>query len=147
MCARSQPGRLSKIRARLARIASDDCATLATNLVVNALQHTAAGGTVVLKVLSRDGMTGFRVEDNGEGISADDLPHIFDRFYRGDPSRSRNTGGAGLGLAICKALVEAAGGQIEITSEVGRGTIAEVILPGLDEKRTVQPLQELLSDR
>ncbi|MGB6110255.1 MAG: ATP-binding protein [Acidobacteriaceae bacterium] len=131
----------------VARIASDDCATLLTNLVVNALQHTAAGGTVVLKVLSRDGMTGFRVEDNGEGIPADDLPHIFDRFYRGDPSRSRNTGGAGLGLAICKALVEAAGGQIEITSEVGRGTIAEVILPGLDEKRTVQPLQELLSDR
>ena len=102
---------------------------------------------MVLKVLSRDGMTGFRVEDNGEGIPADDLPHIFDRFYRGDPSRSRNTGGAGLGLAICKALVEAAGGQIEITSEVGRGTIAEVILPGLDEKGTVQPLQELFSDR
>ena len=90
----------------MARIASDDCATLATNLVVNALQHTPAGGTVMLQVVSNCGTTGFRVEDNGEGISAEDLPHVFDRFYRGDPSRSRNTGGAGLGLAICKALAE-----------------------------------------
>lgn len=101
----------------------------------------------MLKVLSRGGMTGFRVEDNGEGIPAEDLPHIFDRFYRGDPSRSRNTGGAGLGLAICKALTETAGGQIEIVSEVGCGTVAEVILPGLDERGIVRPLQEVLSDR
>lgn len=129
-----------------ARIAFDDCATLATNLVMNALQHTAAGGTVLVKVLSRDSTAGFRVEDNGEGIPAEDLPHIFDRFYRGDPSRSRNTGGAGLGLAICKALAESAGGQVEITSEVGRGTVAEVALPGLDQRRIIRPLQEVLSN-
>ncbi|MGB8480436.1 MAG: HAMP domain-containing sensor histidine kinase [Acidobacteriaceae bacterium] len=131
----------------VAHIAFEDCATLATNLVVNALQHTPAGGTVILQVLLHGGATGFRVEDNGEGIPAEDLPHIFDRFYRGDPSRSRNTGGAGLGLAICKALAEAVGGQIKITSEVGRGTVAEVTLPGLDEGRITRPLQELLSDR
>ncbi|HET9100882.1 MAG TPA: ATP-binding protein [Acidobacteriaceae bacterium] len=129
-----------------ARIAVEDCVTLATNLVVNALQHTPAGGTVMLQVFSRGGTTGLRVEDSGEGIAAQDLPHIFDRFYRGDPSRSRNTGGAGLGLAICKALAETAGGQIEITSEVGRGTVAEVTLPGLDERRIVRPLQEVLSN-
>ncbi len=134
-------------RGAAARIASDDCATLATNLVLNALQHTVAGGTVLVKVLSRDGTTGFRVEDNGEGIRAEDLPHIFDRFYRGDPSRSRNTGGAGLGLAICKALAESAGGQIEINSEVGRGTVAEVTLPGWHERRIDRPLQEVLSNR
>ena len=128
----------------VARIASDDCATLATNLVVNALQHTPAGGTVVVKVLTRGGATGFRVEDNGEGIPAEDLPHIFDRFYRGDPSRARNTGGTGLGLAICKALVETAGGQIEITSEVGRGTVAEARLLGSAERELPQ---EVLSDR
>jgi signal transduction histidine kinase len=131
----------------VAHIAFDDCATLATNLVVNALQHTVAGGTVLVKVLSQSGTAGFRVEDNGEGIPAEDLPHIFDRFYRGDPSRSRNTGGAGLGLAICKALAESAGGQIEITSEVGRGTVAEVTLPRLDERRIVRPVQEVLSNR
>jgi signal transduction histidine kinase len=131
----------------MAQIASDDCATLLTNLVVNALQHTAAGGTVMLQLLSRGGATGFRVEDNGEGIAAEDLPHIFDRFYRGDPSRSRNTGGAGLGLAICKALAEAAGGEIKITSEAGRGTVAEVSLPGSGEGRIVRPLEEVLSDR
>lgn len=134
-------------RGAMARIASDDCATLATNLVVNALQHTPAGGTVTLQVQSSGGMTGIRVEDNGEGIPAADLPRIFDRFYRGDPSRSRNTGGAGLGLAICKALAEAADGQIKITSEVGRGTAAEVMLPGWDEGKLARPLQEVLSDR
>jgi signal transduction histidine kinase len=91
-------------------------------------------------------MTAFRVEDNGEGIPAEDLPYIFDRFYRGDPSRSRNTGGAGLGLAICLALVEAAGGQIEISSEVGRGTVAEVTLPGVDVKKIGRSVQEVLSD-
>jgi signal transduction histidine kinase len=131
----------------IARIAVDDCATLATNLLANALQHTAAGGTVMVQVFSGVGFTGFRVEDDGEGIPAEDLPHIFDRFYRGDPSRSRNTGGAGLGLAICKALAEIADGKIEITSEVSRGTVAEVMLPGLDERRIASPLQELLSDR
>jgi signal transduction histidine kinase len=75
------------------------------------------------------------------------LAHVFDRFYRGDPSRSRNTGGAGLGLAICKAIAEAADGRIEITSEVARGTTVEVTLPGSDEGRLARPLQELLSDR
>ncbi len=131
----------------VAHIAFDDCATLVTNLMVNALQHTPRGGTVLLQVQSSGAITSFRVEDNGEGISAEDLPHIFDRFYRGDPSRSRNTGGAGLGLAICKALAEAAGGQIKINSEVGRGTVAEVTLPASDEVKRVGPLQEVLSNR
>jgi signal transduction histidine kinase len=128
-------------------IASDECATLATNLAVNALQHTSSGGRVVLRVRASEGGTGFQVEDNGEGIRAEDLPHVFDRFYRGDPSRSRHTGGAGLGLAICKAIAEAAGGSIEITSKVGGGTLASVTLPRADAERPMRPLQEILSDR
>ncbi|MHB1938331.1 MAG: sensor histidine kinase [Acidobacteriaceae bacterium] len=128
----------------LARIAADDCATLATNLAVNALQHTPAGGRVTLRARTREGAAGFEVEDNGEGIRAEDLPHIFDRFYRGDPSRSRHTGGAGLGLAICKAIAEAAGGGIEIVSEAGRKTLATVMLPGAQAEVGMRPLQELL---
>ncbi len=132
---------------RLARIAGDECTTLATNLAVNALQHTPAGGRVTLRVGTWEGRTGFEVEDNGEGIRAEDLSHVFDRFYRGDPSRSRHTGGAGLGLAICKAIAEAAGGSIEIVSEPGRMTLATVVLPGEQAELGVHPRQELLSDR
>lgn len=131
----------------LACIVSDECATLATNLVVNALQHTPSGGRVILRVRAHEATTGFQVEDDGEGIRAEDLPHVFDRFYRGDPSRSRHTGGAGLGLAICKAIAEAAGGSIEITSEVGGGTLTSVMLPRADTEPLARPVQELLSDR
>ncbi len=129
----------------LACIASDECATLATNLVVNALQHTPSGGSVILRVRTQKTATVFEVEDNGEGIRAEDLPHVFDRFYRGDPSRSRHTGGAGLGLAICRAIAETAGGGIGISSEVGRGTLARVTLPMADAEQLARPLQELLS--
>ncbi len=62
------------------------------------------------------------IEDDGEGIAPQDLPHVFDRFYRGDPSRSRNTGGTGLGLAICKAIASRWQGTIEIASDLGIGT-------------------------
>ena len=69
------------------------------------------------------------VEDDGEGIAAEDLPHVFERFYRGDPSRSRNTGGTGLGLSICKAVVSRWQGEIEIASDLGVGTRVSVRLP------------------
>jgi signal transduction histidine kinase len=69
------------------------------------------------------------IEDHGDGIDAAALPHVFDRFYRGDPSRTRNTGGTGLGLAICKAIVDRAGGSIELASQLGAGTTATVRLP------------------
>jgi signal transduction histidine kinase len=77
----------------------------------------------------------FLVEDQGEGIDAAALPHVFERFYRGDPSRARSTGGAGLGLAIAKAIVERAGGSIELTSLAGKGATVTVRLPSLDESR------------
>jgi signal transduction histidine kinase len=122
---------LERNGAAMASIAYDDCAILSTNLVLNALQHTPAGGRVTLRVQSMEKSVRIDVEDTGTGILPQDLPSVFERFYRGDPSRSRRTGGTGLGLAICKAIVDASGGRIDITSEIGRGTRAVVILPSV----------------
>jgi signal transduction histidine kinase len=86
------------------------------NLVSNALQHTLAGGRVLVRASRKPGWVLVEVTDTGEGIRPEDLPFIFDRFYRGEKSRSRSTGGAGLGLAIAKGIVEAHGGQIGVES-------------------------------
>lgn len=99
------------------------------NLVVNAILHNAAGVTVTVATGVRDGRPYLAVSDDGRGIAAENLPRIFDRFHRADASRSRHTGGAGLGLAIVKQAVEAHGGRIAVTSEVGRGTTFTVTLP------------------
>jgi two-component system sensor histidine kinase BaeS len=100
------------------------------NLVVNALRHTSSGGTITLRAELLEGAVRMRVSDTGEGIPPEDLPFIFDRFWRGDRSRS-HAGGAssGLGLAISKQLVEAHGGQIEAESEPGHGTTFTIELP------------------
>jgi len=92
------------------------------NLVSNALRHTPAGESVALTVEKADGVLVFRVTDTGEGIPPAHLPRLFDRFHRVDKARSRTAGGAGLGLAIVKTLVEAHGGQIGVTSELGKGS-------------------------
>lgn len=101
------------------------------NLVTNALRHTPAGGRVVLgaSMIPDCSMVKLFVADTGEGISAEDLPHLFDRFYRTDKSRARTSGGAGLGLAIAKQLVEAHGGRIQADSEVDQGTTVTFLLP------------------
>ena len=78
-----------------------------------------------------DGVTELRVNDRGEGIPASALPHVFERFFRADRSRSRDSGGAGLGLSICKAIVERSGGTIHIQSAVGTGTEVTVTFPAL----------------
>jgi two-component system OmpR family sensor kinase/two-component system sensor histidine kinase BaeS len=101
-----------------------------SNLVVNALRHTSRGGTITLEAERDDGAVRIVVRDTGEGIPAEDLPHIFDRFWRGDRSRSHTDGsGAGLGLAIARQLVEAHGGSIEAHSQVGQGTTFTLHLP------------------
>jgi signal transduction histidine kinase len=100
------------------------------NLVANALQHTPQGGRIALEARGADGGVRILVTDTGEGIPTEDLPYIFDRFWRGDKSRSRANGmGSGLGLAIARQLVEAHGGQIDVQSELGEGTTFVVDLP------------------
>jgi two-component system sensor histidine kinase BaeS len=108
----------------------DRLAQVLTNLLSNALRHTLAGGRVTAEAEPRKGRVLFRISDTGEGIAAEHLPHVFERFYRGDRARSRGDGGAGLGLAISKALVEAMGGEIRAESEgQGRGAVFSFTLP------------------
>jgi signal transduction histidine kinase len=99
------------------------------NLVSNALNHTPAGGSVTLSAILAPGGISVSVKDTGEGILPDDLPHIFERFYRGDKSRNRAGGGAGLGLAIAKGIIEAHGGNIRVESQLGKGTTFIITLP------------------
>jgi signal transduction histidine kinase len=110
-------------------IQPDDADVLCSNLIMNALQHSSPAGRVTAVVQTSDGIIELRVTDQGEGIPDAALPHVFDRFYRADRSRSRNSGGAGLGLSICKAIVERSHGSIEIQSTVGTGTSVKVTLP------------------
>jgi signal transduction histidine kinase len=102
---------------------------LISNLLLNAIQHSPAGSVVEARLATAGGDATLEFEDHGKGIEPDQLPHVFDRFYRGDPSRTRGTGGTGLGLAICKAVVEGAGGTIAISSQLGLGTTVTVRLP------------------
>ena len=98
-------------------------------LIENASKYTPEGGEIQLKSLVSDGHPAFSVQDSGIGISESDIPHIFERFYRADDSRSKQTGGSGLGLAIAKWIVERHGGRFEIVSRKDIGTRITVILP------------------
>jgi signal transduction histidine kinase len=99
------------------------------NLVDNAITHTPPAGNVTVGCQSVGSGVRLWVSDTGSGIPDADQERVFDRFYRLEASRARASGGAGLGLAICKAIVEAHGGTIALTSQVGRGTLIELSLP------------------
>jgi two-component system sensor histidine kinase BaeS len=99
------------------------------NLVGNAMRYTPSGGQVTVSAFAADGQATISVGDTGAGIAPEHLPHIFDRFYRADPSRSRETGGSGLGLAITRHLIEAHGGTIEARSTEGAGSTFTMRLP------------------
>jgi signal transduction histidine kinase len=122
------------------RVGADDLETVTVNLLDNAVKYTPRGGTVLLGAAEGDGSVEIRVEDNGPGIPSEDVPYIFDRFYRVDKARSRrkSTGGdassgsgAGLGLAIVRRLVELNGGQIRVEAAPGRGTVFVVSFPAV----------------
>ncbi|MBM7713846.1 two-component system phosphate regulon sensor histidine kinase PhoR [Bacillus thermophilus] len=99
------------------------------NLVSNAVVYTPEGGKISVSVSERENEVDIRVQDNGIGISKKDLPRIFERFYRVDKARARDSGGTGLGLAIVKHLIESHHGSIKVESEEGEGTIFTVTLP------------------
>lgn len=99
------------------------------NLIENAIKYTPAGGKVWLNVSCLAGQVEISVADTGQGIPAESLPRIFERFYRVDKARSREMGGTGLGLSIVKHIVEQAHGQLSVESELGKGTIFTIRLP------------------
>ncbi|MEO0489470.1 MAG: two-component system sensor histidine kinase RppB [Cyanobacteria bacterium J06659_2] len=102
---------------------------LVLNVVSNALQHTPADGKVIMQLRQTDRQAVITVQDTGIGIDPKDQAHIFDRFYRVNKDRSRRSGGAGLGLAIAKAIAQAHGGDIQVQSQVNKGSIFTIILP------------------
>jgi len=99
------------------------------NLLENAVAHTHKGGTINVAAITQGDWVEVCVSDTGEGIPAEDLPNIFERFYRVDRSRARATGGSGLGLTIARRLVEAHGGEIAVQSELGKGSSFSFTLP------------------
>src|SRR5687767_9108765 len=99
------------------------------NLISNALRHTSAGGRIHVSARRTGKGVETTVSDTGEGIRAEDIPHIFESFYRGEKSRNRGTGGAGLGLAIARGIVHAHGGDIRVESELTKGTRFSFHLP------------------
>jgi two-component system, OmpR family, sensor histidine kinase BaeS len=100
-----------------------------TNIINNSLKYTPDGKTVALAVIEEDGFVGFSIKDEGSGIPEEDIPHVFERFYRGDKSRDRKTGGIGIGLSIVKALVDAHNGKIQVQSQLGIGTGVTILFP------------------
>lgn len=99
------------------------------NLVSNALRHTPSGGQIEIHAYRENDLCRVDVSDTGEGIQPEDLPYLFDRFYRGEKSRNRSTGGAGLGLAIARGIVEAHDGTISVESHPGQGARFSFTLP------------------
>jgi two-component system, OmpR family, phosphate regulon sensor histidine kinase PhoR len=118
---------------------SDDCSIICgdeerlreiyDNLLDNAVKYSREGGQIRLTAERHDGAITLSVSDNGIGIGAEDLPRIFERFYRADKARSRQLGGTGLGLSIVKHIAQLHGGRVEANSQVGKGTTIRVILP------------------
>ncbi len=100
-----------------------------SNLLVNAIRHTPSSGSISVTIKNDEGGLAISVADTGEGIAPEDLPHVFERFYRSGSSRSRKEGGTGLGLAIVKQMVEAHGGKVWVESKKGTGSIFSILLP------------------
>src|SRR5262249_40928966 len=109
-----------------------DCGRLKqviVNLVDNAIKYTGEGGKVEIRVAAKNGSARLEVSDSGIGIPTESLSHVFERFYRVDKARSRQLGGAGLGLSIVKSICKAHGGTIQVASNDGKGTRFTVDLP------------------
>ena len=99
------------------------------NIIDNAIKYTQAGGSVSVSLQRTGRNVTVAVQDNGPGIPVDDQTHIFDRFYRVDKARSRETGGTGLGLSIVHQIVRLHGGEVKVESQEGKGSLFTVELP------------------
>jgi len=100
-----------------------------SNLLTNAIRHTPSGSRITVTIRKDDEKLAISVADTGEGIAPEDLPHVFERFYRSGSSRARKEGGTGLGLAIVKQMVEAHEGKVRVESKTGTGSIFSILLP------------------
>lgn len=99
------------------------------NLISNAVKYTNEGGNVNIKIAEIDGFVAISIKDSGMGISQENIPFVFERFYRGDKSRNKMTGGSGIGLAIVKSIIMAHEGKLELTSNLGKGSCFTIKLP------------------
>jgi signal transduction histidine kinase len=114
-------------RSAMLRVSADDCQLVCTNLLLNAVQHSRPGGVISARLITdRTQQATLVILDQGEGISPQALPHVFEPFFRSEAARDRKSGGTGLGLAICKGIAEANGGSISMASEPGLGTEVRV---------------------
>ena len=129
----------SRLEPAFAHANADRVEQVITNLVNNALHYNQPNGEIRVATGTARNSAWLTVTDTGIGIAAEDLPHIFKRFYRADKARSRSQGRCGLGLAICQAIVEAEGGRIEVASELGGGSTFTVRLPALAESPKATP--------
>jgi signal transduction histidine kinase len=112
----------------MANIGEESLHMIVANLVENAFRYTESGGCVTLTLDDDNSSAKIEIKDTGIGIPADNLPFVFDRFYRVDKSRSRQSGGSGLGLSIVKALVDSHNGRVSVLSKVGEGSVFTVFL-------------------
>jgi two-component system phosphate regulon sensor histidine kinase PhoR len=108
---------------------SELLAQAVSNLIDNAVKYSNSGGQVIIRAVRREDGVYIEVEDRGTGIAKEYLPRLFERFYRVDPSRSRDMGGTGLGLAIVKHVAQAHGGRVTVESEEGKGSVFSIVLP------------------
>jgi signal transduction histidine kinase len=106
-----------------------DLSLLVRNLIDNAIRYTSPEGTIEIDIAARESTVALTVADSGMGIPTRDLSRVFERFYRVDRARSRETGGTGLGLAIVRHVAENHGGSVEVVSELGAGSTFTVTLP------------------
>ena len=109
-------------------INADQMRAVIRNLLDNAIKYTPRGGAINVSARAEQRVI-ISVSDTGIGIPAASLPHIFERFYRVDKARSRQQGGAGLGLALVRSIIEARGGRVEVRSQPGQGSVFTVLLP------------------
>ena len=109
-----------------------------SNLVSNAVRYTPCGGRITVGVqMEHDNALSIEVRDTGPGIGAEHLPRLTERFYRVDRSRSRESGGTGLGLAIVKHILNRHRGELQITSQIGQGSVFTALLPLIEKDKTI----------